>query len=102
MRPLYFRLDGKLAVPCRDAKEWARWFQGAERQVAVTVVGELWVSTVFIGLVLDSGTPPALFETMVFPRAGPMLEHYQMRSCSWKEAEIEHRLAVAWAEAHQP
>lgn len=53
---------------CEDTLTWARWLESADRHVASTEVGRLWVSTVFLGIdhnFFDEG-PPILWETMVF------------------------------------
>jgi hypothetical protein len=51
--------------------QWARRFGADDRQVVETIVGEVRISTVWIGLDHDfSGVgPPLIFETTVF--AGP-------------------------------
>lgn len=78
-------------------EEWAQWFERADRHVARTPVGDLDVSTVFLGLdhrFLRDG-PPILFETMVFGLYGN--EEYQRRCSTWAEAEKMHQEAVEWA-----
>jgi hypothetical protein len=55
-------------------EEWgAALASGADRHVAETTVGDVWVSTVWLGLdhSWDDG-PPLIFETMVF--GGPCNE----------------------------
>ena len=50
---------------------WARWFETADRRVALTEVSGIRVSTVFLGLdyrFSGEGPPLLLFETMTFPR----------------------------------
>jgi len=50
--------------------EWARWYETADRRVALSETELHEVSTVFLGI--DHGwhadSPPILFETMVFAR----------------------------------
>lgn len=41
--------DGHTPVPCEDLHEWGKWFETADRHVTLTEVGELSVSTVFLG-----------------------------------------------------
>jgi hypothetical protein len=65
----YYILRGHTPVAC-DLMTWAQWFERnpAERIVARTRVGDVTVSTVFLGVnynYLDIG-PPILFETMIF------------------------------------
>ncbi len=45
----------------------ARWFENADRSVAKTMVGDVRISTVFLGLDHSfGGGPPLIYETMVF------------------------------------
>jgi len=96
---MYYRLIGKLPVPCRDVLEWGRWFETADRHVAKTGVGPLSVSTVFLGLDHNfMGGDPILFETMIFGAGDVGEESYLDRYCTWAEAEAGHARAVAHAE----
>ena len=86
-------LKGKKPVPCRDLLTWARWIETADRQVGYSEQGDVWVSTVFLGLDHSFGSgPPLLFETMAF-----MGEHgfEQDRYSTWEEAEQGHKNMVA-------
>lgn len=90
-----FILEGKKPVPASDLLSWARWFETAERHVAQTELGDVRVSTVFLGLDHSFGSgDPLLFETMIFggPRDG-----YQERCSTWEQAEAEHAKAVGLA-----
>lgn len=98
-----YKLLGKIAIPCMDLLEWGRWFQTADRSVAKTQVGPLWVSTVFLGLdhrMIGTGDP-ILFETMVFggDASSEWGDSYQERYSTWGEAEAGHARAVEWAKA---
>lgn len=87
-------LVGQTAVPEPDLDKWARWFQTADREVAVTEVGSFTVSTVFLGLnhrFFGEG-PPILFETMVF--SDRESTDYMTRCSTWLEAEKMHQKAV--------
>lgn len=54
-----------------DFMEWARWLEKSDRKIAEDMVGDVLVSTVFLGLDHSFGNgPPLLFETMVF--GGPL------------------------------
>lgn len=69
--------------------EWAKWYETADRHLANDLVGDVRVSTVFLGLdhrFGDSGAP-ILYETMVF--GGP-LDQEQWRYETWDEAEKGH------------
>lgn len=93
-------LDGHTVVPCDDAVQWSRWFEGshARRRVARTKIGKFIVSTVFLGIDHSFGSidEPKLFETMVF-LSDSLNEVYCERCGTWDEAEEQHRVAVAWA-----
>lgn len=65
----HFILQDKKPVPV-DLMTWAKWLEDrGNRDVAKTDVGNLWVSTVFLGLDHSFGEgPPILFETWSFPK----------------------------------
>lgn len=67
MKRRYFILQGQQAVRTTDQHAWARWFRLTnvrERLVASAQVGEVFVSTAFLGL------DDQLFQTAVF--GGPL------------------------------
>ena len=67
---------------------------GPDRQVAATEIGDVSVSTVFLGIDHSFGAagPPILFETMVF---GPGTQfEIRERCCTWEEAEEQHKRIV--------
>lgn len=81
-------------VRVKGLLEWARWIQTAERHrhVGYDEINGLLVSTIFLGLDhrhLGEG-PPILFETMILGRHD---DGYQMRCCTWAQAEAEHEIA---------
>jgi hypothetical protein len=81
--------------PVSDLIEWGRWFETAERHVANDVIGDVRVSTVFLGLDHNfGGGRPLLFETMIF---GGAEDGYQNRCSTWDEAEAMHRAALVLA-----
>ena len=92
-------LRGKTPVPCDDPMKWGEWMQKGNRLVrkdtaTVTVagkpVGEVRVSTMFLGFDHSFGEgPPLLFETMVF---GGTLDQEQDRCSTWEAAEKMHEL----------
>lgn len=53
-----------------DLMTWAKGFETCDRIVKQEHVGELWLSTVFLGLDhnFDDNGPPILWETMVFAK----------------------------------
>jgi hypothetical protein len=87
-------LDGRNPIPCADFMTRARWFQTSGRHVAKTDVGEVRVSTVFLGFDRSFGHgPPLLFETMIFGGSFDR-DKYQERCSTWEEAEAQHAEAV--------
>lgn len=68
----YYDRDGKLI----SENEWVAWLRDMDyKRVAVTAVGDVRVSTVWLGLdhgFLDKG-PPLIFETLIF--GGPLDGH---------------------------
>lgn len=96
LRGGHYILVGQSPVIEPDALKWARWFETADRKVALTEVGPHTISTVFLGLdhnFMGKG-PPLLFETMVF--SDGEATDYMTRSSSWLEAEGQHHKAVAF------
>jgi hypothetical protein len=94
-RPMEYILD-KTGKPVRepDLMKWARWYDAADRRVADDFVGDLWVSTVFLGLdhSRDDG-PPILWETMVFDKEQKEKD-VDRCSGSREQAEAMHALMV--------
>ena len=59
-------LEGKVPKPVDDILEWAKWFGSADRTVKKDVIGDVNISTVFIGIDHSfGGREPELFETMM-------------------------------------
>lgn len=92
-------LDGHKVITTSDLLEYARAFETQDRVVAFDKIGDLRVSTVFLGLnhQFFEG-PPLWFETMVF---SPELEGNEplWRYSTWEEAETGHRAVVAKVKA---
>ena len=85
-------LEGHTPKLIDDFIKWAEWFVKADRKVVKTKIGEVEVSTVFLGLDHSfGGGTPLLFETMIF---GGKHNHYQERYATWEGAEAGHRRAV--------
>jgi hypothetical protein len=92
--PRYYRLIGKLAVPCSIQEAGKALDDFGSRIVGQTDVGPMYVSTVFLCLdhnFFDSGDP-LIFETMIFDDEED--DTYQVRTSTWGEAEHEHAKAV--------
>jgi hypothetical protein len=83
-------LEGKNAIPCGSIFEWSRWFETANRRVALDKKDGIEVSTVFLGLDYSFGgaARPLLFETMIF---GGKHDEMQVRCSTWEEAEEQHK-----------
>ncbi len=91
----YILVDG-LAVLEPDLMRWALWMKVGDRLVAHTHLGDVLVSTVFLGLDHQwASGPPLLYETMIF--GGPH-HRYQERYATREQAEKGHAEAVALAE----
>ena len=88
---LHYILDGRTPVPVANVLELAMWFEvGDNRRIASDQIGDVWVSTVFLGLDHSHGPPgsvPILFETMAFRDKEELAcERY----ASYEEAEAGH------------
>lgn len=57
-------IDGNVQQ-CGDRK-WSKWFETADRVVRKTQIGDVLVSTVFLGINHGDFANPLWFETMVF------------------------------------
>jgi len=88
-----YKREGHKPVQVEDLLEWAKWFESAERHVAVEKLGAVRISTTFLGIdhnFTGEGNP-ILFETMIF---GGKYDQYTERYYSWEEAEEGHKAAV--------
>ena len=76
-----------------DLMKWSKWFEQSEKRVlARDDLGNIRVSTVFLGLDHSFGSgPPLLWETMIF---GGKHDDYQKRYSTRDEALAGHRHAV--------
>jgi hypothetical protein len=94
-RPMWYRLIGRLPVPCDDYDEWTEAFEHGDRHVRSTHIGggRLWVSTVFLGMnhaILSE--EPILFECLLFDEE--MHSHEGLRCSTWEQAEMIHQAMV--------
>ena len=88
---LHAILNGHL-VEITDWQTWAEWFENTDRHVALDTVGDVRVSTVFLGLDHSfGGGPPLWFETMVF---GGEHSDFTQRYATWEEAEAGHQMVL--------
>lgn len=94
--------DGRTPIPEPDFIAWGRWFERRNSEPMLGRVGwdfcnerRITVSTTFLGIDHGfGGGLPVVFETMIF--GGPR-DLYQMRYCTWEEAERGHLLACELA-----
>ena len=95
-------LDGHEPV-ATELMAWSKWFEAnvTKRHVADEMVGDVRVSTVFLGVdhqYMDGG-PPLLFETMIF-RDG-VADDLMERCSTWDEALAQHAQVVERVQAEQ-
>lgn len=94
---MYYKLDGRVPVPCRNHMEWSEWFAASadERVVARTHVLDTIVSTVFTGIDANflSANDSETFETAVFNESGTRLARWT--HATWDAAERAHAVQVA-------
>ena len=86
-------LKGHEPVICNSLMTWSSWFETANRHVDFTIIDDVKISTVFLGLdhnYFNKGNP-ILFETMIF---GGKFDEYQDRCSTWEQAEKMHLRAV--------
>lgn len=87
----HYILDGHKPIET-DLKTWARWIESNKRHVADEIVGDVRISTVFLGWDCSFGVGlPLFFETMVF---GGELNGETDQYTTWEEAEVGHRVMV--------
>ena len=85
----YYILNGHDVEPVDDILVWGKMLENHEaRHVAETEIGDVQVSTVFLGMNHNWGDgPPLLFQTMVF---GGKLDLELEQYSTWDEAERGH------------
>lgn len=99
---IQYTLKHRKPVPCDDLLKWARWFEKRRfRRVRVTHIGDVWISTVFLGLDHGWGGVPMLFETMIFNLFDDDDDdEYQTRCTTHRQALAMHKDAVKYAKDH--
>jgi hypothetical protein len=86
-------LKGTKVVPVETVEEWANFFENKDRKIGNTRIGEVLVSTVFLGLDHSFfAGPPLWFETMIF---GGDRDQETYRYETWEQACAGHRETVA-------
>lgn len=95
----YKLLDDHTVVACDDVREWGLWMVDQEDvpSVGYDVIGEIIVSTVFLGMDANCmpGGTPSLFETALFVKGPTTGVQVVGRCATWAEAESLHRAIVA-------
>lgn len=89
----YATLKNKKVIPTTDSLEWAKTF-AADRSVDHTMIGDIKVSTVFLGMDHGFAEAPLWFETMIF---GGKHDGFQHRYETWNQAKKGHARAVLLA-----
>ena len=86
----HYILEDEKVIEETDVLKWVSWFENANRQIANNYVGQVQISTVFLGIDHFFGNTdiPILFETMIF---GGEYDNYQERYCTLEEAKEGHK-----------
>jgi hypothetical protein len=88
----YYVLNADGEIVAASLLEWGRYFEAADRHVANDMIGDVRVSTVFLGIDHSLyGERPVLFETLVF--GGPLdgeMDRYHTK----EQASIGHKEMV--------
>lgn len=86
-------LENGQVVAEPDPRKFSVWFATADRQVALTRIGEVSISTVFLAINHNHSMegPPILWETLI--SGGPKHGHF-MRYSSLTDALAGHKQAV--------
>lgn len=98
MSDKYILDENGIAVEEPNLMAWGRWMASSDRNIARVTLGDVLVSTVFLGLDHGWGGPPVLFETMIF--GGPHSD-YQQRYTTRTEALMGHKRAFDRVRAAQ-
>lgn len=104
MSSLYILNETKAPIKVQDLIEWAKWYETADRRVALDKVHGYRVSTVFLGIDHSFGEDhvPLIFETMVFAEdvetdwSGELMYRYR----TWDEAAEGHKMVVSAIKEH--
>jgi hypothetical protein len=97
MRRGHWILDENRIPRQVDLYTWAKWFGEGDRIVRQEWIGNIWISTVFLGLDhnFSNTGPPILWETMMFSNRKNVDQNYMTRCAgSWEQAEAMHEAAV--------
>ena len=89
----YVLLQSGEAVPEPDLTAWALWMNGNDHIIRQDAVGDVLISTVFLGLDCNftAHGPPLLFETMI---VGGMHDNVMWRYATQADALKKHMWIV--------
>lgn len=83
--------------PIHSMEEWVALLTPENKRVAQTTVGQVWVSTVWLGVDHGfGGGPPIIFETMAFVRGVSYADLLCYRYATEAEALAGHQVAVEY------
>jgi hypothetical protein len=102
MRPDKYILNDKLEpVVENDLVAWAKWYEVNDRRVALDHIGDVVISTVFLGMDFNwLGGLPLLWETMVF--GGKFDQELDRCSGSREQAEAMHARMLEKIKSQSP
>lgn len=81
-----------------DILKWGRWMETYNRIMERNMIGNVMISTVFLGIDHSFGEDkPVLYETMIFGSKLKPIKDFQVRYCTLKEAQKGHAYAVKLA-----
>jgi hypothetical protein len=97
----HYVLNDDHTVRPAELMEWATAFNDMEkRRVARDQIGDVWISTVFLGLDHQYGEgPPLIFETLI---SGGAYDQDMWRYSTWDEAVAGHQAAVDLVRSEEP
>ena len=90
---IYYMLDDDGNVIATDNVDlWGNFMESGKRQIALTHIGEVMISTVFLGIdhAFMSPGPPVVFETMCFWDGNSALDNEMYRYTSKEAALVGH------------
>lgn len=92
MQPSFYILENGQTKEEPDLLKWAAWMEQNKRQILLSTLNNIKISTVFLGINHNFGEgEPILFETMIF---GGTHDQYQDRYHTEEEAVEGHTKAM--------
>lgn len=87
----HYILKYRKPVLCNDFAKWGKWFETAHRRVRLTVLNDMTISTVFLGIDHGWDGTIQLFETAIFKNEDADIMY---RCATWRQALEQHRSTV--------